>query len=65
VTSKPTHGAAPEQVVGSDLSEQTIIKRADKTTYKRKPKKGDSFSGSSTTVPPEGLDIDVNKVQCP
>ncbi len=65
VTSKPTHGAAPEQVVGKDPSGLTIVQRADRTTYKRKPKKGDSFSGSQTTVPPGGLDIDVNKLQCP
>jgi hypothetical protein len=54
-----------EEIVGRTPSGETIVKRADKTQYTRKPKKGDSFAGTQIAQPPTGIPIDIAKLQCP
>lgn len=65
VTSTPSAGGPPEQVIGRTPSGQTKVRRADGTEYTRPPKRGDSFAGKEVTVPKGGIPIDINKLQCP
>ena len=65
VTVKPSSGGPPEQVIGRTPSGGTIVRRGNGTTYTRASKKGDSFPGPETTVPPGGRKIDMNQLQCP
>jgi len=59
-------GKPPESIKGKDeTTGNTIVRRADGTTYTRKPKKGDSFPGDSKEEPPGGRKIDMNQLQCP
>jgi hypothetical protein len=54
-----------EQIIGRTPSGDTEVQRADGTTYTRKPKKGDSFSGPQVAQPPTGIPLDMAKLQCP
>lgn len=56
-------GGAVEQVVGKTPSGDTVVKKADGSTYTRAPKKGDSFSGDEVTEPPGGVAVDLSKLK--
>lgn len=65
VTATTSSGGPPEQVIGKDASGKALVRRADGTTYTRKPKKGDSYAGPEISEPPGGRKIDMNQLQCP
>ena len=60
-------GGPPERIKSHDpKTGETIVRRANGTTYRRPPIKGD-FYQSNTPVqkPPGGIPIDMAKLQCP
>ncbi len=66
VTSTPSAGGPPEQIVGEDASGQTIVERPDGTRYTRPPKAGDSYpADDAVREPPGGLPVDMSTLQCP
>jgi hypothetical protein len=58
-------GGAVEQVIGKDAAGDSIVKKADGSTYTRAPKAGDSFPGPEITVPAGGLPVDLKKLKGP
>lgn len=65
VTAKTAKGP-PETIIGKTATGLTTLKRADGTTYDRKPKKGDSYPADKPgTDPPGGVKVDMDQLQCP
>jgi Flp pilus assembly pilin Flp len=55
-----------ERIVGRTASGDTIIERADGSTYTRKPRKGDAYmSNVDHPTPPGGYAVDPKLIQCP
>lgn len=57
-------GAKPDKVVGKTASGKTLLERSDKSRYARPPRKGDSFPGKQTSVPPSGIKVDMSQMKC-
>jgi hypothetical protein len=64
VTSTPSSGSAPEQVIGRTSSGDTIVQRGDGSTYTRPPKMGDSYAGPEVTEPPGGRKVETCQLKC-
>ena len=55
-----------ERIIGNTASGDTIIERADGSTYTRKPRKGDGYmSDVDHPTPPGGYVVDPKLIQCP
>lgn len=65
VTSTPASGGSPEQVIGRDASGNTVVQRADGTTYARPPRAGDSYAGPQVSQPPGGRRAQTCQLRCP
>jgi hypothetical protein len=62
VTTTSSSGAV-EQVINKTASGDSVVQRADGTTYTRPPKAGDSFPGPEITVPAGGIPVDLKKLK--
>jgi hypothetical protein len=62
VTAKSASGAI-EQITGRTSSGDTVVTRANGSTYTRPPKAGDSFPGAEVTVPAGGMPVDLSKLK--
>lgn len=65
VTAKGS-GPTPDEIISRTPAGDTRLRRADGSTYTRKPQAGDSYpAASSVTVPKGGIPIDMASLQCP
>lgn len=58
-------GGAPEQVIDRTAGGNTILQRADGTTYNRPPVLGDAYPGPEVTQPPGGAPVLTCQLNCP
>lgn len=65
-TDKPSKpGTPPDRVIGKTSKGDTIMQRADGSTYNRPPKKGDTFAGPQVEEPPGGRPAETCQLKCP